>query len=273
MLNVDFEYFDPQPSTDFHGLKTLLRQLFDVDNQLLDLSELADLILSQPLLGTTIKCDGIESDPNAFLTILNTHEHMSKPTMKKLCNWITSRIPADNELKAVLTTALRDGAKERIGLVLGERWVNMPHETVPPMYSMLLEEIQWANEEKEPYQFTHYLVVSKVYTENSSSMDVDGEEDERPAKKKKKGGKKKEANGDGKEEVQYFHPEDEVLARHALLTCNFEYANVENGSSDSKRAFQELGIRPQGHLILIKAEKFEDAVKAVGEYLGGSAGG
>ena len=75
MLDVDFEWFDPQPAVDFHGLKTLLRQLFDVDNELFDLSALADLILSQPLLGSTVKVDGNESDPYAFLTVLNLHEH------------------------------------------------------------------------------------------------------------------------------------------------------------------------------------------------------
>lgn len=75
MLNVDFEWFDPQPDVDFHGLKTLLRQLFDVDNKLFDLSEVADLILEQPLLGSTVKVDGNETDPYAFLTVLNLYEH------------------------------------------------------------------------------------------------------------------------------------------------------------------------------------------------------
>lgn len=75
MLDVDFEFFDPQPEVDFHGLKTLLRQLFDVDAQLVDLSALADLILAQPLLGSTVKVDGNETDPYAFLTVLNLHEH------------------------------------------------------------------------------------------------------------------------------------------------------------------------------------------------------
>lgn len=75
MLNVDFEWFDPQPAVDFHGLKTLCRQLFDVDAELFNLSELVDLILSQPLLGSTVKVDGNESDPYAFLTVLNLHQH------------------------------------------------------------------------------------------------------------------------------------------------------------------------------------------------------
>jgi hypothetical protein len=74
MLDVDFEWFDPQPQ-DFLGIKTLLRQLFDIDAQLFDLSELSDLILSQPMLGSTVKTDGSESDPFAFLTVLNMHTH------------------------------------------------------------------------------------------------------------------------------------------------------------------------------------------------------
>jgi len=75
MVNVDFEWFDPQPAVDFHGLKNLLRQLFDNDAQIFDLSALADLILSQPTLGSTVKTDGNESDPYAFLTVLNLQEH------------------------------------------------------------------------------------------------------------------------------------------------------------------------------------------------------
>lgn len=75
MVDVDFEWFDPEPEVDFHGLKNLLRQLFDTDNQLFDLSELVDLILSQPKLGSTVKVDGKESDPFAFLTVLNLQQH------------------------------------------------------------------------------------------------------------------------------------------------------------------------------------------------------
>jgi protein BCP1 len=74
IVNVDFEWFDPS-EIDFHGLKALTRQLFDVDAELFNLSELVDLILSQPLLGSTVKVDGKETDPYAFLTVLNLQEH------------------------------------------------------------------------------------------------------------------------------------------------------------------------------------------------------
>ena len=127
---------------------------------------------------------------------------------------------------------------------------------------MLVEEIAWAIEEKEPYNFTHYLILSKTYREVASSLD---EEDDSTRKHKKQ----RKADGRGAPELFYFHPEDEVLHHHASAFGSFEYKS-EASQSDSKRAFQELGIKPQGHMILLEAAKFEGAVKAVQQYFGQS---
>lgn len=124
------------------------------------------------------------------------------------------------------------------------------------MYTMLLEEIDWALEEKESYSFTHYLILSKTYTEIESKLDT---EDDRPKKKKKAG---------GNFETMFFHPEDEVFQRHALCYGGFDYSTKrDDGHSDSKRAFQEMGIKPQSHAILIEASKIKQAVQEVAEYL------
>ncbi|KAF2103224.1 hypothetical protein NA57DRAFT_52750 [Rhizodiscina lignyota] len=258
MLDVDFEWFDPQPDVDFHGLKTLLRQLFDVDAQLFDLSALVDLILSQPLLGSTVKTDGNESDPFAFLTVLNLHEHREKQVIKDLTSYLLSKSSTHPSLSQ-LSQLFSSSSSAQVGLILTERFINMPAEIVPPMYNMLLEEISWALEEKEPYNFTHYLILSKTYTEVESKLDA---EDDRPAKKKKQKGSKSEGG-----ETFYFHPEDEVLQKHAMLWGNFDYTKKDEGTSDSKRAFQEMGVKPSGHVILIDGAKFEETVKAVGAFL------
>lgn len=266
MVNVDFEWFDPNAEVDFHGLKTLLRQLLDIDNQLFDLSELADLILSQPLLGSTVKVDGQETDPYAFLTVLNLETHKVGFPSSFLCGALLT-LPAQDkkvirDLHAYLSKkapSLLPAAPAQIGLILSERFINVPHEIVPPMYTMLQEEIQWAVEEKEPYAFTHYLVLSKAYSEVASSLPAVGQ----PPSKKKKAPK---AN----DETFYFHPEDEVLHQHAVGHVSFEYDTpVDEGASDSKRAFQEMGVKPQGHVTLIEAAKFADAVEAVKSFLNG----
>ncbi|KAI9679451.1 MAG: Mss4p nuclear export [Caeruleum heppii] len=253
MLNVDFEWFDPQPEHDFQGLKTLLRQSFDVDAQLFDLSTLTDLILSQPLLGSTVKVDGNETDPYAFLTILNLREHRDKTAVKALTTYLNQKA----NFPSALGNILHPDAPAQVGLILTERLINIPSEVVPPMYQMLQEEIAWALQDKEPYSFSYYLILSKTYVEVASSLD---QEDDRLKKKSKK----------AKDSVEtfYFHPEDEILHQHALWHGDFSYTKEEGeGHSDSKRTFQEMGVKPQGHMILIEAAKFEPAVKAVADFL------
>lgn len=253
-LDIEFEWFDPLPEIDFHGIKTLLQQLFDVDAHMLDLSAITDLILSQPLLGSTVKVDGKETDAYAFLSVVNLATHAEKQYIQSLIQYLRTKANSNPGL-GKLSELLAQDPVPSIGLVLTERLINVPAETVPPMYTMLTEEIQWAVEEKEPYQFEYYLVLSKTYTEVASALD---EEDDRPKKKKKA----------VRPEVLYFHPEDEVLQRHALCYGGYNYSTTQDGGhSDSKRAFQELGIRPQSHAILIEASKFEAAVKDVVEYL------
>ena len=127
------------------------------------------------------------------------------------------------------------------------------------MYRMLLEELAWALEEEEPYQFTHYLIISKTYLEITSKLDDEGQ----PQKRKKMSG----AVG-GEKEVFYFHPEDEVLQRHALEWGGYAYVKeMGDEQADSRRAFQDAGIKPQGHAILIEAAKFNLAVKDIEDFL------
>ncbi|KAL9123331.1 MAG: hypothetical protein Q9187_000115 [Circinaria calcarea] len=259
MLDVEFEWFDPQPEHDFHGLKTLLRQLFDVDAQLFDLSALTDLVLAQPLLGSTVKVEGNETDPYAFLTILNLHEHRDKPIIKTLTDYIAQQAMTNPSLSPI-ADLLKPFNQAEVGLILTERLINIPSEVVPPMYKMLLEEISWAIEEKEPYTFSHYLILSKTYREITSALN---QENSRPQKKKKKNAAKEENR-----EIFYFHPEDEVCQRHATMYGGFAYLKEESdGQADAKRTFQELGIKPQGHMMLLEASKFESAVKALEDFM------
>ena len=72
-IDVDFEFFDPQPH-DYLAIQNLLKQMFSHDAPKLDLGALSDAILAQPLVGSTVKCDGHESDPYGFCTVFNVHD-------------------------------------------------------------------------------------------------------------------------------------------------------------------------------------------------------
>ena len=196
----------------------------------------------------------MESDPYAFLTVLNLVEHKDKPAIKALLEYIVQQA-SKNLVLSVIAQTLQ--GQNTVGLLLTERLINIPVEVIPPMYRMLLEEITWANEEKEPYTFSHYLIVSKTYREIESQLD---QEDNRPQKKKKK--------GTAKPEVFNFHPEDTIIQKSALAFGDFPYIKEgADSEADSKRAFQDLGIKPQGHMILLEASKYEAMVKSLEEAL------
>ncbi|KAK7415307.1 Mss4p nuclear export [Neonectria punicea] len=249
MVNVEFEWFNYDPEVDFHGVKTLLRQLFDVDATLFNMSALADLVLSQPTIGSTIKVDGKAMDAYAMLTALNTFVHRDTEPMKDVLKYLVEKAQTNPSLAAIPELV---EAGKHIGLVFSERLINMPSELAPPLYSMLIDEVEAAVEDKEPYEFSHYLILSKTYQELASKIDVEGQ-------------KRKKAREEA--EIYYFHAEDEVLQKHAVAYGAFNYTKEDEVVADSKRAFQEMGVKAQGHLILIEAGKFQGAIKAVNDYL------
>lgn len=251
IVNVDFELFNYDPQIDFHGVKTLLRQLLDVDAPLFDLSGLSDLIIEQNTIGSTCKVDDKANDAYAFLTVLNLQEHRAKKPIAQLIEYLTDRAKTNESLAGTVPDLLASG--KHVGLVLADRLLNMPVEVIPPMWTCLIDEIEAAVEDKEPYEFTHYLVVSRTYHEVESTLDQ---------------GERKQKKAREEPELQYFHPEDEEMRKYAVVSGTYPYTKEAESVADSKRVFQEMGIKSSGFMMLIEAGKFPAAVKAMAEYVG-----
>ena len=83
-VDVDFDFFDLNPQIDFHATKNFLRQLFGDDNGEFNLSEIADLILGENYVGTSIKTEGMESDPFAILSVINLTNNLNVAVIKQL---------------------------------------------------------------------------------------------------------------------------------------------------------------------------------------------
>ena len=187
----------------------MLVQLFHSDSEHLELHSLTDYILSQNDIGSTIKVDGKESDPFAFMTAINLNKARENSSIDKLANYFLDRSKASTcpQLHDTLSNLLNDSNNDT-GLILGERLVNMPVVLIPHMLRFLLEELKTASEHGKPFKFSHYLIVSRTYIDNDQDMDLD---DEGGPSKKKKSDK-----NDSK--LQSFHPEDEITQD---VSCQF----------------------------------------------------
>ncbi|ODQ78203.1 hypothetical protein BABINDRAFT_162870 [Babjeviella inositovora NRRL Y-12698] len=255
-VDVDFDYFDLNPTVDFHATKNFIRQLFGDDANYFDISQLADLILQDGCIGTTIKTDGQESDPFALLSVINMTQHHSNKAVKTINDYLLRKTAKQTAFNLSLRKLLLPQSKFKVGLIVSERLINMPVEVVPPMYKLLSSELQAAEEaHNEEYAFDHFVVVSKVYEMVKSTMD----DDDAPKKKKK-------VAENAAPEMDYYHYEDMVLELHALFKGTFAYDKAgEVMTPDARRVFNDYGIDPKLSIMLLKKSELEKCVPEMEE--------
>ncbi|KAI0825327.1 p21-C-terminal region-binding protein-domain-containing protein [Trametes gibbosa] len=257
LVDVDFEFFDPNPDIDFLALKRLTTQLFQTDAELLPVHDLADLILAQPLVGSSVKCDGLESDPYAFLTVLNIHLHKDRPSIKALTAYLLEKSSADATLHSKLqsllgSAALAGPATKHVGFIFSERLINMPVQIMPHMYRMLADEIQWALDDNEPYDFSYLILVSRVY--RLTAEEVAELHAASPRTKRQKQSEASQGAG-----VYPFHPEDDIIRKYATHTLDYAFTRAQPRSEEA------FGLDTGGRMMLIPAARLRDIAAALAE--------
>ena len=159
------------------ALKRLLRQLFTSDSELFDIHALAQHILTsagQMGIGTTVKVDGTESDPYAYISLVDLSNVevspssksclalldyelllisfsspylQAKPAVKPLVEYLISRLPTSSPFRDLLVSTSSPQSKNRIALVVSERLVNLPIQIMPPLWRMTIDEVEKARSE------------------------------------------------------------------------------------------------------------------------------
>ncbi|KAK6524581.1 Mss4p nuclear export [Arthrobotrys megalospora] len=204
---------------------------------------------------------GREGDPFAFLSVVNLELHRNNEAVKSLLTYLQDRTlstPLQELLSPLLnTTNEEDKSNNKLAIILSERLINMPPDISPPAYKMLVEEIGYAVEDNEPYTFTHYLLLSKVYKEIESSLPSTESTSSRPSKRSKKSKKSSKSSNT----TFPFHPEDDTFLQNSTSSIIYKYKQEPPPeAADSKRAFQEVGIMPMGRMVLMTKDGFEAAV-------------
>jgi len=254
LINIDFDFFDPD-EIDFIALKRLLAQLFQADTELLAIHELAELIISQNHIGTTVKTDGKESDPYAVLTVLNFQVHAEHPAIKTLSQYLLDRSTDNPALKAHLSQLLAPQAPH-VGLIVSERLINMPVQVMPPMYRMLSEEMQRAISENKPYQFSHFVIVTRTYM-LSPEDEAELASNPPPKKAKQSNAKPLLGNASGTGGIFSFHPEDECIQKFASHTHDFRFTRAQPREKDA------FGLDVRARMMVVPSENFTQMVQTM----------
>lgn len=265
IVNVDFDFYSPDSDIDFHGIKRFLQNTFGDDSEEFNLSELADLILEQPYVGSTIKCEGEKGDPYAIMTVLNLHEHREKSAIQQIKKYLLKKSERTPASSGFMTDILAGHApKGKVGLLLSERVVNMPPQVIPPMLKMLLEELQQATEEQEPFDLEYFILLSPMYRETEAIHDDDddgGDDDEGEGSKKNQKKPKQQSLTDA-----FMRAEEEIMAEFASHSFNYKFSR-NNRTADSRNSFSDFGLEPSRRCLIIPKSQMSAMLHSIEQKL------
>ena len=137
-----------------------------------------------------------------------------------------------------------NNSSNSVGLILTERFVNIPPLLAPPMLKCLNKEIESAIKKKMPYNFTHYMIISKSY-------DVSAAQDS--------GKKKASISTDGLPPcLEFINPEDEIFQQYADVVVSFpsKSEDLVTGSWGPK----DKSMPQYRTVLLLSKAKFKSAV-------------
>ncbi|KAI8871732.1 hypothetical protein GQ42DRAFT_120363 [Ramicandelaber brevisporus] len=237
-INVEFFFADPKEN-DFHSIRTLLTQHFGAnDAKLFDLSGLADLLVRSDSIGTCVAVEeGDDAEPYGFLCLVDMTEHRGKSCIKQIIGYLLEKAKEGSGNKAALAQLQKlfgAGSEERVGLLLSERFVNMPLQIVPPLYRMLRDELQSAVDNEELSKITTFILLSKTYRL------LEQPDDE---------GAENKAEKIDPNELHFVNEEDQFIEKHAQLSFKYKLTHSDEFGADTT-------IVPGRKCMIISADSF-----------------
>ncbi|KFO99279.1 BRCA2 and CDKN1A-interacting protein, partial [Calypte anna] len=177
-VNIEFEAHSISDN-DYNGIKKLLQQLFL--KAPVNIAELTDILIQQNHIGSIIKqaevqeesSDDDEDDDEVlgFISCLNLTERKGTQCTEQIKELILSHCEksCEQQVAEQLEKLLNDSSKP-VGLLLSERFINVPPQIALPMHQQLQKELTEAHRTNKPCGKCHYyLLISKTFTEATKS--------------------------------------------------------------------------------------------------------
>ncbi|KAK6622251.1 hypothetical protein RUM44_002058 [Polyplax serrata] len=257
VIQVDFEGRNPIDS-DFHGIKQLLSQLFLKAH--LNLSELTNIIINQNYVGSVIKQserdDGNESDDEedydanqvfGITTVINLTDKQKLECVQQLRTLLLELCIEHGSDEVVgFVRSLLSNDNKPLGLLLNERFVNIPAQIAVPMLKSLGTEIRRATEKKMAFDFSYFVLICKLYKTDLKSKKKNTKKNKKPT-----------------EEIVWSNPEEEIIDQEAEVS--FEFSVEKESDSGLSGLWKESDdeLTPLRRVLIIPASKFDEIVHKI----------
>ena len=118
-----------------------------------------------------------ERDPVGFMSVLNMRQHQAAEPISQIREHVLAKCPKQGKVRSAFEKALTLAPAAKLqggslasatGLLLSERFFNLPAQIAPWLNKGVFDEVAWATEDekterqRESYKFKQYLILAKV---------------------------------------------------------------------------------------------------------------
>uniref|UniRef100_A0A1A7YBA2 Protein BCCIP homolog n=1 Tax=Iconisemion striatum TaxID=60296 RepID=A0A1A7YBA2_9TELE len=251
---VDFEAHAIS-NNDFNGIKKLLQQLFLKAH--VDTAEMTDIIIQQNHVGSVIKQaevpeDSDDDDPDevfGFITMLNLTERKGVQCVEGIKELIVDQCEknAPHSVTEQLEQIFSDTTKP-VGLLLSERFINVPPQIALPLHTQLQKEMAEAQRTNKPSVKCHYcLMISKTCKEATKNIPARG--------------------GAPKEEYMFVNAEEEFFYEQAIIKFHYSVQDEADSCLSGRWSFDDVPMKPFRTVMLVPADRIPAVMDKLKEYL------
>ena len=245
--NVEFN-FSNIVENDYHSLKSLLQPNFQFEN--INVGELTDLLISQKEdVGTTIRADDLIFGVFSYIPLSsNLAKKKHSSFIDEFYNFIKLKINKIDQTNKNKILEIINNKNLNLGLIISERIVNLPEETIPPALGLATKEINECREVEEKdydkrFDFDYLILISKF-------VKIMGEN-----RKDHKKMKKDETMIENNE--AYYKFEASLFLKIALASIEYKIPYKENNMDVLENSNEPQYVK----ILFIKASDYFDIIQ------------
>lgn len=256
-VNIEFEAYSIS-DTDYGGIKKLLQQLFL--KAPVNTAELANLLIQQNHIGSVIKQTDVSEDSDdevdedeifGFISLLNLSERKGTQCAEQIKELVLSSCEKSCEQSMVeqLDKLLNDTSKP-VGLLLSERFINVPPQIALPMHQQLQKELAEARRTNKPCgKCCFYLLISKTFVEAGKSTS------------------RKRRDGLPQEALMFANAEEEFFYEKAVLKFSYSVQGESDTCLGGRWSFDDVPMKPLRTVMLIPDDKMSEIMETLKDHL------
>uniref|UniRef100_G1QBF1 BRCA2 and CDKN1A-interacting protein n=2 Tax=Myotis lucifugus TaxID=59463 RepID=G1QBF1_MYOLU len=223
-------------------------------------AELTNLLIQQNHIGSVIKQTDVSEDSDddvdedeifGFISLLNLTERKGTQCAEQIKELTLSGCAKNCEKSVVeqLDKLFNDPSRP-VGLLLSERFINVPAQIALPMHRQLQKELAEAHKTNKPCGKCHfYLLISKTFAEAG------------------KGNSKKKQSSQKNDELMFANAEEEFFYEKAVLTFSYSVQEESDSCLGGRWSFDDVPMKPLRTVMLVPCDRMGEIMAALEEHL------